>query len=216
MYVPRAHAVDDQDEIRAMVSAVGAAELVTASADGYPRATLLPVLWDGDTVIAHIARANDHWTEIGDGAPALLLCAGPQAYVTPSWYAGKAEHGRVVPTWNYSTVHLTGTVRVHDDVAWVRDAVTRLSDRHEADRPSPWAVTDAPEPFIDGQLRAIVGIELTVERVEAKAKLSQNRSAEDRARVVAGLAAGTPTEAAVAARMGESLSGPGASSARRP
>lgn len=202
MYVPRAHAVEDEAEVRALVRAVGAAELITTSPDGYPRATLLPVLWDGDTVIAHIARANDHWRELVDGAPALFLCAGPQAYVTPSWYTGKTEHGRVVPTCNYSTVHLAGRIRVHDDVDWVRDAVTRLSDHHEAARPDPWAVADAPEKFIDGQLRAIVGIELHVERVDAKAKLSQNRPAEDQARVAAGLAAGTPTEAAVAEQMG--------------
>src|SRR3954470_19773802 len=116
MYVPPANAFDDEDEIRAFVREVVSAELITVGADGYPRATLLPILWDGDTVIAHMARANDHWAEIG--GPALLVCAGPQAYISPSWYAAKAEHGRVVPTWNYSTVHLTGTVRVHDDPEW--------------------------------------------------------------------------------------------------
>ncbi len=115
--------------------------------------------------------------------------AGPQAYISPSWYAAKAEHGRVVPTWNYSSVHLTGTVTVHDDPEWVRDAVTRLTDRHEQPRAEPWAVTDAPETYVDKNLKAIVGIELTVAKVEAKAKLSQNRSEDDQAGVVAGLAA---------------------------
>lgn len=205
MYVPRAFAVDDHDEIRAMVRAVGSAELVTTGADGYPRSTLLPVVWTGDTVVAHIARQNDHWQDIAQGAPVLLVITGPQAYVTPSWYAAKAEHGRVVPTWNYSTVHLRGRVRLHEDPDWVRRAVTLLTDLREGDRPEPWAVTDAPEKFLDGQLRAIVGIEVTVERVEAKRKLSQNRSVEDRAGVVAGLAAGTPEEAAVASAMERDL-----------
>ena len=191
MYIPHFNAMDDPDDIRAFVEAVGSAELVTVGPDGTPVATLLPVLWsaDGATVVAHMARANDHWRQIGAGTRCLAIVAGPQAYISPSWYAAKAEHGRVVPTWNYSAVHLTGTVRVHDDPAWVRDAVTRLTDRHEQPREQPWAVTDAPETYIDKNLKAIVGLELTVERVEAKAKLSQNRSDADRAGVVAGLRA---------------------------
>jgi transcriptional regulator len=190
VYVPRFNAVDDEQEIRAMVRAIGSAELVTTGPDGYPIASLLPVLWDGGTVIAHLARANPHWKTISSGAPALFICTGPQAYISPSWYATKAEHGRVVPTWNYSSVHLTGTAVVHDDPEWARQAVTALTQRHEGGRSEPWAVTDAPAAYVDGQLKAIVGLEFTVERVEAKAKLSQNRSEEDRAGVVAGLRAG--------------------------
>lgn len=182
-----------------MVRRSGAAELVTVSADGYPRATLLPVLWDGDTVIAHLARANDHWRDLVEPGPALLICTGPQGYITPSWYAAKAEHGRVVPTWNYTTVHLRGTVQVRDDVEWVRDVVTRLTVRHEADREAPWMVSDAPSAYIDAQLRGIVGVEFRVEGVEAKAKLSQNRSDADRVTIAAGLRAGTPSEVALAA-----------------
>ena len=189
MYIPHFNAMGEPDDIRDLVEAVGSAELVTVGTDGTPVSTLLPILWSpgGGTVVAHMARANDHWRLIGDGARCLAIISGPQAYVSPSWYAAKAEHGRVVPTWNYSAVHLTGTVRVHDDPEWVRDAVTRLTDRHERRREQPWAVTDAPETYIDKSLKAIVGLELTVERVEAKAKLSQNRSAADRAGVVAGL-----------------------------
>ncbi|MCW2787014.1 MAG: paiB [Marmoricola sp.] len=202
MYVPHFNAVADETEIRAMVAGIGSAEVVTTGADGFPRATLLPVLWDGGTVIAHFARANDHWREISDGAPALLICTGPQAYVSPSWYAAKAEHGRVVPTWNYSSVHLSGTARIHDDPVWVRDAVTRLTERHESPREQPWAVTDAPEAYLEGNLRAIVGLELTVLRVEGKAKLSQNRSEADRDGVVAGLrASDDPGSRAVADQM---------------
>ncbi|CAN5357161.1 FMN-binding negative transcriptional regulator [soil metagenome] len=189
MYVPTPNRLDDEAAVRALVGAVGAAEFVTVAADGYPTSTLLPILWEGDTVVAHMARANPQWRTIGAGAAALLICAGDQAYISPSWYAAKAEHGRVVPTWNYSAVHLSGTVTVHDDPSWLRRAVTDLTNTHESGRQRPWQVTDAPEAYIDGQLRGIVGLEITVHRVEAKAKLSQNRSPEDRRGVVIGLRA---------------------------
>jgi transcriptional regulator len=202
VYVPHFHAIDDEEQIRALVATRGTAELITTGRDRYPLATLLPILWRGDTVLAHLARANPHWREIDPDTPALLVCTDPQAYVSPTWYASKAEHGRVVPTWNYVSVHLTGTARVHDDPEWLRSAVTHLTDRHEGGRAPRWQVTDAPADYVDKQLRAIVGVEVTVQRVEAKAKLSQNRSAEDRPGVVAGLRAdGTPEGAAVADAM---------------
>ena len=189
MYVPHVNAWDDEPAIRRMVAEVGSAQLVTTGADGYPLATLLPVVWRGDTVIAHFARANEHWKAIGADQPALLVVTGPQAYISPTWYAAKAEHGRVVPTWNYSVVQLTGRATVHDDVEWLQDALDELVEHHEGHREPPWHRTDAPERYIQGQMRAIVGLELAVERVEAKAKLSQNRSDADRAGVIAGLAA---------------------------
>jgi transcriptional regulator len=187
MYVPHFHAVEDEQEIRAMVAGVGSAQLVTVGPDGYPLATLLPVAWAGGTVIAHMARANPHWTHIGDGSPVLLVVAGPQAYISPSWYASKAEHGRVVPTWNYSTVQITGRAHVRQDADWLRAAVDDLVERHEGHREVQWSTSDAPEKYISAQLRAIVGIEIAVESVEGKAKLSQNRSAADRQGVVEGL-----------------------------
>lgn len=187
MYAPRSDAIEDEQAIRRMVADAGTAQLITVGRDGYPLATLLPVIWQGDTVIAHIARANAHWKQIDPDTPALLVVAGPQAYISPSWYASKAEHGRVVPTWNYSAVQVVGRARVHEDAEWVRMAVDALTERHEAPRAAPWSAADAPEKYIHGQLRAIVGIEIAVERVDAKAKLSQNRSAADRAGVVAGL-----------------------------
>lgn len=191
MYIPHFNVMDDPTDIRAFVETIGSAEIVTVAPDGTPVATLLPILWsaDGSTVIAHLARANQHWRHISPGSRALAIVAGPQAYVSPAWYASKAEHGRVVPTWNYSAVHLTGTVTVHDDAGWVRTAVTRLTERHEHPREQPWAVTDAPPAYVDKQLKAIVGLEMTVERVEAKAKLSQNRSDADRSGVIEGLRA---------------------------
>jgi transcriptional regulator len=150
----------------------------------------------------HLARANPHWRDVADGAPALAIVTGAEAYVSPAWYASKSEHGRVVPTWNYSQVHLTGRLTVHHDPAWLRDAVTRLTEAHERPRPDPWSVTDAPEAYVGKQLRAIVGLELAVEKVEAKAKLSQNRSDADRAGVVRGLRAeGGPGDALVADQM---------------
>lgn len=188
MYIPHFNTMDQAD-VHAFVTATASAEIVTTGRDGTPLATLLPILWseDGGTVIAHMARANQHWREIEDGARCLAIVAGPQAYISPSWYAAKAEHGRVVPTWNYSAVHLIGTITVHDDPEWVRRAVTDLTDRHEQPREAPWAVTDAPEKYVAGQLKAIVGLEMTVEQVDAKAKLSQNRSEADQTGVIAGL-----------------------------
>lgn len=192
MYIPKPNSVADAVAIQRMVEGVGSAELVTVGPDGTPVATLLPILWsaDGSRIVMHMARANPHWNHIEPGARALAIVAGAQAYISPSWYAAKLEHGRVVPTWNYSAVHFTGTVTVYDDPEWVRAAVTELTDRHEHPREAPWAVADAPEPFVAGQLKAIVGIEMVIDSVEAKAKLSQNRSASDRETVVAGLRAG--------------------------
>ncbi|MEZ5093919.1 FMN-binding negative transcriptional regulator [Nocardioides sp.] len=200
MYIPRFTAIDD-DQARALVESAGSAELVTVGDDGFPLATRLPVLWQGDRLICHLAIANPHWRSIRPGSPALAVVTGPEAYVSPGWYAAKAEHGRVVPTWNYSAVHLIGRATVHRDAAWLREAVTALTDRHEGLRPEPWAVTDAPEAFVDQQLRAIVGVELVVERVEGKAKRSQNRSEADRLGVIAGLAGGSSSEQAMAAQM---------------
>jgi transcriptional regulator len=187
MYTPPFNAVENEDEIRAMAAAARTAWLVTVEPDGVPAATLLPILWQGDAVVAHMAKANPQWRGIADDAPGLLICGGPEAYISPSWYAAKAEHGKVVPTWNYSAVHLTGTVRLHHDSDWLRRAVTDLTDSHDARRDHRWQVTDAPPPYIDAQLNGIVGIEFTVTRVEGKAKLSQNRSAADQLGVIAGL-----------------------------
>lgn len=218
MYVPRHFAVDDPAAVDAFLAAHPSGHLVTAGADGAPDATLLPYVLDrGDSssqgeqeggwrVLAHVARANDHWRRVADGAPGLFVVTGADAYISPAWYPSKGEHGRVVPTWNYSALHLHGRVRVHDDVGWLRDMVTRLTDLHEAGREHRWLVTDAPERYVSGQLRAIVGLELVVERVEAKAKLSQNRSIEDRLGTIDGLeaepsAAAHAVAAAIRARL---------------
>lgn len=186
MYTPRYNEMD-ASELRPLVEAVGSAELITVGKDGFPVATRLPVLWHDDRLVFHMAIANPHWRSISDASPALAVVTGAEAYVSPSWYATKAIHGRVVPTWNYSAVHLTGLATVHRDAGWLRDAVTRLTDEHERRRSAPWAVTDAPETYVEQQLRGIVGVELVITAVEGKAKRSQNRSVEDHAGVVRGL-----------------------------
>jgi len=204
MYVPRINALDDAAAVRAMVTGIGSAELVTVGEDGYPLATRLPVVWDGDRLVFHIARANPHWRSVPveESVAALAVVTDAEAYVSPGWYATKAEHGRVVPTWNYSAVQITGRLRRVEDPAWLREAVTMLTDQHEAARAERWAVTDAPATYVDKQLRAIVGLELAIERVEGKAKLSQNRSEEDRAGVVRGLRAeGAARESVMADQM---------------
>ncbi len=150
-------------------------------------------------LLGHLARSNPQWETAAAGVPALAIVRGPQAYISPSWYASKAEHGRVVPTWNYTAVHLSGPLTFHREDEWLRDLVTRLTERYEAGRENRWHVTDAPERFIAGQLRAIVGVEMTIERVEAKDKLSQNRPEQDRANVIAALRAGHDPQAAAIA-----------------
>lgn len=201
--MPVFNAWDDEPALRELVWSVGSAELITVRPDGYPAATLLPIIWDEDRLIFHLAKANPHWRHIRPGAPALAVVTGAQAYVSPSWYPSKQEDGRVVPTWNYAAVHFTGRATVHRDPEWLRTAVTRLTDLHEGRRPAePWHVTDAPERYVAGELNAIVGVEFAIDRVEGKAKLSQNRSQADQAGVVAGLRReGGPREAELAAAM---------------
>ena len=204
MYLPPHFEMGDLDEVASCVDAAGAADLVTVAPDGRPESTVVPLLWDRSDVdpgagrygriFAHVARMNEQWTGVVDGQRALAIVHGPQAYVSPSWYAAKSEHGRVVPTWNYSSVQLSGTVELRDDPDSVRDIVSWLTDRHELGRPDPWSVDDAPEAYVAGQLKAIIGVVVHLDRVEAKAKLSQNRSASDRDGVVAGLLADGDSE----------------------
>jgi transcriptional regulator len=152
------------------------------------------------TLRAHVARANPVWQDFSRDVDALVVFQGPQAYITPSWYvASKPESGKVVPTWNYCVVHARGPLRIIDDRAWLRGLVGRLTQRFEAGRPAPWSVADAPADFIEKQLAAIVGIEIPIAKLTGKWKVSQNRSEQDRAGVVAGLhAEGTPEGAAMA------------------
>jgi len=188
VYVP-AHFAPEDEAVHQLLVHHGAADLITATPDGLV-ATFLPFLYDraAGTLRGHLARNNDHWRRSVLGE-AMVLVRGPDSYISPAWYASKAEHGRVVPTWNYLTAHVYGRLTVHDDPAWVGDLVRRLTEKHEANRADPWSVDDAPPAFFNGQLRAIVGVQVTITRVEAKFKLSQNRPAADVDSVIAGLRA---------------------------
>lgn len=205
MYTPPAFRLDDLAQIHALMRAAPLATLVTATAEGL-MATPVPLLLDETegpygVLHGHLARANPHWSAPQTAAQALAVFMGADAYVTPAWYAAKAETGQVVPTWNYETVHVHGPVEFYDDPARLRAVVTRLTDRHEATRPAPWAVTDAPEPYLQTQLRAIVGLRLPIARLEAKRKMSQNRPATDRQRIAAGLAESDRAADRAAARL---------------
>jgi transcriptional regulator len=215
MYVPRHFAATD-DQIARLLAAPIAGDLITPTTDGL-QATLLPWLHVPDPaggpgrLQGHLARNNPHWRSDPTGE-SLVILKGPDAYISPSWYASKAEHGRVVPTWNYLICHLHGELVVHDDVGWLADLVRRLTDHHETQHPGgaePWSVDDAPAKFVNGQLRAIVGVELIISRIEAKAKLSQNRPAADVAGVIDGLAARGDRAAADAVRETVGEDGPG-------
>ncbi len=192
MYTPPAFRMDDLPELHQVIRSVHLATLVTATDQGL-LATPLPLILVPEegpfgTLYGHMARANPQWAQPAT-CEALALFAGQDAYVTPSWYAAKRETGRVVPTWNYVAVHVYGMPEFFEDGSRLLEVVTRLTDLHEASRTKPWEVTDAPETFIRSQLRGIVGLRLPIARIEGKRKMSQNRSAEDRAAVAAGLVA---------------------------
>jgi len=202
MYLPEQFRVDDVAALHALMRARPFATLISAGANGL-MATHLPTVLKDDgpygTIECHVARANPHWRTLAGGAEALLIFQGPEGYITPNWYASKAEHGKVVPTWNYAVVHAHGRAEAMDDVAWLRRHVGELTTRQEASEAKPWAVTDAPDSFIAGMARAIVGIRLPIVRLEGKWKMSQNRAIEDRKGVVAGLSArGENEDAAIA------------------
>ena len=177
MYVPDHFREDRPNVLHDAMRRMGFATLVTQGLD----ANHLPMLLEGNVLRGHVARANPVW-KAGEGE-ALAIFLGPHAYVSPSWYPSKAETGKVVPTWNYITVHAKGTINWIQDAEWLRAHVGALSATHEAGRENSWAITDAPAGYIDGRLRAIVGFELTVTKLEGKWKLSQNRDDADRAGV---------------------------------
>jgi transcriptional regulator len=183
VYVPRHFAVEDRDEIVAMVRASGFGHLVVSTADGLDSIPV-PFVVDDElrSVRAHVARPNPIWR----AAPceALLIVAGRDDYVSPGWYPSKAEHGRVVPTWNYEVVHLRGLLVVHDHAEWTARQIRDLTDVNEASMPEPWSVDDPPPGYVEQAQRGIVGVELEVTRIEAKRKASQNRDEPDRESVL--------------------------------
>jgi transcriptional regulator len=203
MYTPKDFRVDDLPTLHADMQRNTLATLVSLTTSGLV-ATHLPVLLDEQrgpfgTILGHVSRANLQWQQTDPATDALLIFNGPDTYVTPNWYPAKQETGRVVPTWNYAAIHAYGKLSFFDDPARLRDIVTRLTDIHESTFPNPWKVTDAPAIYIDSQLKAIVGFELPISRLEGKRKFNQNRSTADQAGVVEGLRSlNDPTKSAVA------------------
>ncbi|MFA5958557.1 FMN-binding negative transcriptional regulator [Hyphomicrobium sp.] len=202
MYIPPVFRVDDVAEMHRVMREARLATLVTATEEGMI-GTPLPMLLDESegrygTLYAHVARANPQWkiAALGEG---LAIFSGPDAYITPSWYATKRQTGKVVPTWDYVAVHAYGSVEFFDNTDRLLDVVTRLTDLHERPLAMPWAVSDAPTEFVQSQLRGIVGVRMSITRLDGKRKMSQNRSAEDRQGVINGLAnSGDALDAVVA------------------
>ncbi|MSU95019.1 FMN-binding negative transcriptional regulator [Pseudomonas mandelii] len=193
MYNPSGFAIKDLHELQQQIIDTRLAMVVTHGEQGL-QASHLPLLFNPEqgpngTLYGHFARGNPQWKELQNGAEALVIFAGADAYVSPGFYPSKAEHGKVVPTWNYVAVHAYGTADVFTEADRLLNLVSALTDRHEASRQQPWKVTDAPADYIDGMLNAIVGFALPIQRLEGKRKLSQNRSAADIAGVREGLAA---------------------------
>jgi transcriptional regulator len=208
MYVPNHFKEDRVPELHAEIRRIAVGTLITNSADGM-EASHIPMLIDPEptpygTLRGHIARGNGQWKRAASGGEALVTFLGPDAYVTPNWFPSKRETGKVVPTWNYIAIHAYGPLHFFEDKAPLLDIVTRLTQTHEGKRlgknPGPWAVTDAPADYIDAMLKAIVGFELPIARLEGKWKLSQNKSAADIAGIRDGLAAEPDEDAAALAR----------------
>ena len=198
MYLPAQFTETRPERLQEVMQQAGLVTLVTLSDDGL-EASHLPMLYDPavatdgsaphGTLYGHLARGNPQWRRFQAGVEALAIFQGPDAYITPSWYETKRQNGKVVPTWNYVAVHAYGTLRAFEGADELRQLVTRLTNRHEGQRASPWAVTDAPADYIDAMLKGIVGLALPISRLEGKWKMSQNRNKPDQAGVVVGLRA---------------------------
>jgi transcriptional regulator len=209
LYEPPAFREERPEILHGLIRAARLALLVSNGPDGVPDITHLPLVHSPDdegVLLGHVARANPHWRRLTPGGTAsgraIAVFRGTEAYVSPNWYASKAEHHRVVPTWNYEAVHAEGPVEIIEDPARLLAIVTRLTEANEAAQPRPWAVSDAPAKFVAAQLKGIVGLALRIERLAGKRKLSQNRTPADREGTIAGLEASTdPRDRATATAM---------------
>jgi transcriptional regulator len=203
MYVNRLHQLTDREALFSLMASHPLGAWVCHGSAGLS-ANHVPFLLDRSrgplgTLLGHVSRANDVWRELGSSVPSVVMFQGPQAYITPNWYPGKAEHGKVVPTWNYMVAHAHGVARVVEDHEWMLDMLQRLTAAHEAGRPTPWRVADAPGPFIEKMMHAVVGIEIPIDRLEGKLKASQDEAMEDRRGTVRGLREEASSEAAAMA-----------------
>ncbi len=210
MYIPPQNKLESWDEIQRFVESARAADLVTVNSEGLPIATLMPAVWEVTEpsegnygrLIMHMARANQQWKEIKAGTQGLAILHGAQAYISPTNYGNKNTDHKVVPTWNYQSVHLSGIVEISEDTELLRHIVTGLTRLHEKEREVPWSVEEADPHYMDLQLKGIIAVTLHVTKVEAKSKLSQNKSQEDRERIINDLQSSTiPGEAEVAEQM---------------
>jgi transcriptional regulator len=190
MYQPDHHRVDDLSLMHALMRARPLVALVSGGAAGL-YATHLPTVLKDDgpygVIEFHLARANPHWKYLAELDEALIIFQGPQGYITPNWYPSKTEHAKVVPTWNYAVVHAYGRPEVMQDKDWLRGHVAELTAQQESNEVEPWALTDAPETYIEVMLRGIIGFRFAITRLEGKWKMSQNREMKDRDGVVRGL-----------------------------
>lgn len=184
MYMPKPFVETRQEALHGLIRDCPFATVVAGVAEGVV-ANHFPLEWVGGALHGHVARGNE--LARMDGADVLAIFHGPQGYVSPNWYPTKAETHREVPTWNYAVVHVRGRLKVVEDAAWLRALLQRLTDHHEAGEPQPWRIDDAPDDHVETLLRAIVGIEIAVEHVEGKFKLSQNHPERNRLGVIAGL-----------------------------
>ena len=214
MYIPPQNRLEDWDEIKRFVASVRAADLVTANPEGEFVATLMPMVWQVENpaagnygkVIMHMARANPQRKQIFSGTKGLAILRGAQAYISPTNYENKETDHKVVPTWNYQSVHMSGIVEISEDTELLRQIVTDLTDLHESGRELPWNVTESEPRYFELQLKGIVAVILHVTKVEAKSKLSQNKSVDDRARIVEDLfRTGIPGEEVIASEMQREL-----------
>jgi transcriptional regulator len=191
MYIRQDHQLNELDAMHALVDAHALGAWVLQAEDGLV-ANHLPFLLERGkgphgTLIGHVARANPVWQSLGAGLPSLVMFQGPQAYITPNWMSGKREHGKVVPTWDYAVVHVHGVARAVEDPAWLMYMLERLTQAQEASQPAPWAIGDAPPAYIDKLRRAIVGIEIRIDRIEGKRKASQDPGVRAQVGAIEGL-----------------------------
>ncbi len=196
MYNPKHFAQTDNDKILDTIRDLGAAELITYGTHGI-EASFLPLQLNSDatSLCGHFARANQQWKHVDTTIEALACWRGPDTYISPTLYPTKAEHGKVVPTWNFITIQVRGNLIVHDDPVWVEQLVRSLTAQHEVTSSVPWSVDDAPRDYIDSMIAAIVGVELHITSIEAKWKLSQNKSPVDVDGVLRGLQTSTEQKA---------------------
>lgn len=186
MYIPK-HFQPEGKAAALFLNEITAGHLISKSENGL-LSTFIPVLYEEKTnaIIGHLAKGNQQWS-LGTKEEALFIATMNDSYISPSWYLSKSEHGKVVPTWDYMIANIYGELIFHDDIQWLREQVSALTNKFEANQVKPWKLADAPEDYVAGQLRAIVGVELKVSRLEVSFKMSQNKSKDDLEGVIQGL-----------------------------